>query len=51
MTILKGKLTYVLAGLAIAWGVVGYITGWTDQATALNTVWIGLAAFGLRRAM
>lgn len=49
--ILKGKLTYILASLAIAWGITGYITGWTDQATALNAVWFGLTAFGLRRAM
>lgn len=48
---LKGYLTYGLAVLAVIWGVAGYSLGWADNETALGAVWIGLAAFGLRRAI
>ena len=51
MNVLKGKLTYILALGAVAWGMVGLAMGWADQETALNAVWIGLATFGLRRAI
>lgn len=48
---MKGYLTYSLAGVAIAWGIIGYLFTWIDGATALNTIWIGLSVFGLRRAV
>lgn len=48
---LKGKLTYILAGVAILWGAVGYLFNWTDGHTAIEIVWTGLTAFGLRRAV
>lgn len=51
MLILKGKLTYILASVAILWGVTGFLTGWSDGETSMNAIWIGLTAFGIRRAM
>ena len=51
MNFLKGKLTYLLAVTAVLWGVTGYLMGWTDGDTAMKVIWIGLAAFGLRRAV
>ena len=51
LNLFKGKLTYALAFVAIVWGVIGYLMNWVDQKTALEIVWIGLAAFGLRRAI
>ena len=49
--ILKGKLTYTMAGLAIAWGVIGFLAGWSDGETSMAAIWAGLAVFGIRRAM
>ena len=51
MNFMKGRLTYILAVIAIEWGVVGYTFGWADNEIALAAVWSGLAAFGLRRAI
>ncbi len=51
MNLLKGKLTYLMAILAILAGIGDLAFGWTDHATAINTIWIGLTAFGLRRAV
>lgn len=51
MTLMKGYLTYALAFLAIAWGAFGYFKGLIDGNTALEAVWGGLAAFGIRRAI
>jgi len=51
MNFLKGHLTYIMAAIAVVWGVVGYFTHWTDGATSLNAIWTGLAVFGLRRAV
>lgn len=48
---MKGYLTYTLAGLAILWGAIGYLMGWADAQTAMAAVWTGLTAFGLRRAV
>lgn len=48
---LKGNLTYLVAVSAIAWGVIGFAMGWADQTTAINAVWMGLATFGIRRAI
>mgnify|MGYP001574829660 CR=1 FL=1 len=51
MNFLKGKLTYLLAVSAVSWGVTGYLMGWTDVDTAMKVIWVGLDAFGLRRAV
>jgi len=48
---MKGYLTYVLAGLMVALGVLGFLTGMIDHEQALTMIWAGLAVFGLRRAI
>lgn len=50
-TILKGKLTYILAALAVIGGVAGYALNIVDSATATTMVWGGLAVYGIRRAL
>jgi len=51
MNVYKGYLTYTLALLAVAWGVAGWVLNWVDQMTALEVIWLGLAVFGVRRAL
>lgn len=51
MNILKGKLSYILAALAVLGGIAGWYLNIIDNATALNMIWAGLAVFGLRRAI
>ena len=51
MNFLKGKLTYTMAVVAILWGVVGFLAGWADGETSMAAIWVGLTAFGIRRAM
>ena len=51
MNILKGKLTYILAGLAILGAIAGYLMGTLDQKTATEMIWAGLTVFGIRRAI
>jgi len=50
MGILKGKLSYSLAGLAIAGAAAGWFLGIVDDKSAVEMIWAGLALFGLRRA-
>ena len=50
-TIFKGRLTYAMALVAILWGAVGWYFQYTDQQTAMNAIWAGLAVFGIRRAI
>ena len=47
----KGKLTYTLAGIAVAYGLFGLLAGLIDNQTAVSIIWYGLTAFGLRRAI
>ena len=51
MNLLKGKLTYTLAAVAVVWGIVGLVFNWLETSTAVETIWVGLAAFGVRRAL
>ena len=51
LNLFKGKLTYGLSALAVVWGLVGWQMGWIDQSRALEVIWIGLTAFGIRRAI
>lgn len=51
MNLLKGKLSYLLAALAVLGGGAAYYMGTIDGATALTMVWAGLSVFGLRRAI
>lgn len=48
---MNGYLTYTLATLAVLGGGAGYLLGFIDGGTAINMVWMGLAAFGIRRAI
>ena len=48
---LKGKLTYTLSVLAILGAIAGYLQGSLDSKAALEMLWVGLAAFGIRRAI
>lgn len=51
MNILKGYLSYILAGFAILGGIGGYGLGVLDASAAVSMVWAGLAVFGIRRAI
>lgn len=51
MNILKGKLSYTLAALAVLGGVAGYFLNFIDGQTAIGMIWGGLAVFGIRRAV
>lgn len=51
MKFLKGKLTYILAVLSIAYGIFGFLMGYMDGEQAMMVIWTGLAAFGIRRAL
>ena len=51
MNLLKGKLSYILASLAIVGAFAGYFLGWIEQAQAVEILWAGLALFGVRRAI
>lgn len=51
MNILKGKLTYILAAIAVLGAGAGYVMGFMDTETAIAVVWAGLAVFGIRRAI
>lgn len=48
---MKGKLTYVTAGVALAYGLIGFLFGFGDPDTNIQTILLGSGLFGLRRAM
>jgi len=47
----KGYLSYVLALIAVVWGIVGMIAGWIEVETGITVIYTGLAVFGIRRAI
>ena len=51
MNIYKGKLTYTIALVTIVWAVVGYFLGYVEPVQAGEYVLVGLATFGVRRAI
>lgn len=51
LTFLKGKMTYLSAGLMILWGLFGLWKGLGDPTGYWNAIFTGLAVFGIRRAM
>jgi len=52
MNLLKGYLTYIMAAVAVLFGIYAMVTNtYMGQAEALATVWAGLTVFGIRRAM
>lgn len=50
INILKGKLTYILAALAVLGGAAGWLLGYIETEQAVAMMWAGLTAFGIRRA-
>lgn len=44
----SGYKTYVLAALAVAYGIIGFYSGWIDSTQSLQVIWSGLAAAGIR---
>lgn len=51
MKTLKGYRSYILAGLAVVYGVSGYFLGHLDGKTAMDTIWAGLTVFTMRSAI
>lgn len=51
MNILEGKLSYILAALAIIGAASGFVLGIIDAEQATGMIWAGLALFGIRRAL
>lgn len=47
----RGKLTFTIAWITIAWSVVGFLLGQLDAETAGKLILAGLGTIGLRRAM
>ena len=47
----KGKLTYLMALLAVVYAVVALVTQFGDQNTNIGILWLGLTTFGVRRAI
>ena len=51
MNIGKGYLTYLMAAVAVGYGILGIVMGWMDAGTASVVIWGGLTTFGVRRAI
>ena len=49
MNILKGRLSYLLAGIGLIWGIYQLVIG--EQEQGITTVYAALALFGVRRAI
>jgi len=48
---LKGKLTYSVAVIAILFGAIGWWFGWLEPQMAWEFVLGGMGGIGLRRAL
>ena len=48
---LKGKLTYVIAGVTALWAIVGFFLGNLDATQAGTMILASLGTFGIRRAI
>lgn len=48
---LKGYKSYILAVLAVIYGVSAYFTGNASLEVALASVWGGLSVFAIRNAI
>lgn len=48
---LSGYKTYILAVAAIAYGLFGVFQGWLTGDQAMQIIWSGLTAAGLRAAI
>lgn len=45
---LKGKKTYLMGILGIAWAVYGWATGYIDAVTAQGIIWGALTTMAIR---
>ncbi len=48
---LAGKKTYIVAGVSVAWAVVGAIVGLLEPVEALNIALAAMGAAGQRNAV
>ena len=48
---LKGSRTYIMALLAIAYGVSSYFLGHIEAEVAINTIWAGITTLTMRSAI
>jgi hypothetical protein len=46
-----GRKTYIIAGLTVAYGIIGLIIGQLEATEGIQVVLAGLAAFGFRSAL
>ena len=52
MNFLKGYLTYLMAAVAVVFGIYCLITGtYLQNIEAMGMIWAGLGLFGIRRAI
>ena len=52
MNILSGKLTYIMAAMAVIFGLYNVVTQqFVETQMAWTMVWSGLTVFGIRRAI
>jgi hypothetical protein len=48
---LKGKKTYFMSALSVAFGIMGGYTGWLDKPTAVEFIVAGLGLASLRNGI
>ena len=51
MNLGKGKMTYLMGWIAVAYAVVSLVLGNGDQDTNFIVLWTGLTTLGVRRAI
>lgn len=51
MNVLKGNLTYIVAGVTALWAIVGLILGQLDATQVSALLLAALGTFGVRRAI
>lgn len=51
MTILKGRLTYIVAAVTALWAITGFFLGQLDPTAAGEMILAALGTFGIRRAL
>lgn len=51
MNFLKGKLTYLVAGISFLWAITGFLLGYLDGPNAGAIILASLGVFGIRRAL
>lgn len=51
MTVMKGKLTYVLVVAGLTYAISGMILGTLTTKESVDIIWACLSVFGIRRAI